>query len=304
MRCAATLLGICAGAVSLAACREPVLPAAGAAIAACPRDARPDDGGRCVCDPGDVPLLGGCVPAPVADGYCGPVAKATVSGACVFAVCTLDEAVDVDAGCMPLLALRNGPSSCGPGWSLVAEDRRRVCVPVDAACPRGTRAQGAVCAHAHGCPPGSLPDASACRPVVLRGGAHGGPLVDLAAWSALVLGVDGGPASADLCRPLEAHPLALGWAPGGETTLRLRIALSAPDDDLTRLSAEVNTRASTRGPAASGGSPSVPLPVAALADRAVASLLEPLRGLGGEATTPRVDVEVTCHVGGNGGANQ
>jgi hypothetical protein len=294
MRCASGRLGIGSALAVFVACRDPAPRAVDAPFAACPRDAHPDDGGRCACDPGDVPLLGACVPAAVVDGYCGPPGKGTPRGACVFPVCAADETVDVDAGCTPLLALLSGgPPSCASGMSLVVEDRRRVCIPADAACPRGAHAEGAVCAYPPGCPPGSLPTAGTCRPVVLRG-PHGVPLVDLGAWVALVLGVDGGAGSAELCRPLEAHPLTVDRPPGQAIALRVRVTLSAPDDDVTRLSAEV----STQGPTASR--PTLSPAVATLADRAVASLIEPLRGLGGETTATRVDVEVRCQLGGSG----
>jgi hypothetical protein len=124
-------------------------------------------------------------------------------------------------------------------------------------------------------------------------GARGVPLIDLGAWVALVLGVDGGPASSDLCRPLEARPRALGLPPGGVLALRLHIMLSVPDDDITRLSAEV----SMQGLAATGATPTPAF--AALVDRSVASLIEPLRGLGGETTAPRVDVNLLCQLRGS-----
>jgi hypothetical protein len=76
----------------------------------------------------------------------------------------------------------------------------------------------------------------------------------------------------------------------------VHVTLSAPDNDVTRLSAEV----SVQGPTASG--PALLPAVAALADRAVASLIEPLRGLGGETTATRVDVEVRCQLSGSGGS--
>jgi hypothetical protein len=125
------------------------------------------------------------------------------------------------------------------------------------------------------------------------GGSHGVPLVDLGAWVALVLGVDGGPGSSDLCRPLDARPRALGLPPGGELALRLHITLSAPDDDITRLSAEV----SAQGVAAAGAT--LPPAFAALVERSVTSLIEPLRGLGGETSATRVDVDVMCPLRGS-----
>ncbi|HEY5242456.1 MAG TPA: hypothetical protein VIJ22_13345 [Polyangiaceae bacterium] len=267
-------------------------PAAAASpLAACPRDARPDASGRCVCDPGDVPVLGACVPPPVADAYCGPASRATASGACVFPTCAADEAVDVGAGCVPLgTLLHGGPRSCGEAATLAIEGRRSVCIPADAACPRGTHAAGAACVHLPQCPPGTLTETGGtCRPVVLRG-AGGSRLVDLGAWAALVLGADGGPASADLCRPLQARPATLEVGPADRLPLRLGIALSAPGNDVTRVSADVNVTSP-------GAAHPPPPAAAALAEAAVAALLEPLRGLGGETTSTRVDVEVRCVLG-------
>jgi hypothetical protein len=282
--------GLSAALLSTAACTTPPPRVAGAPLLVCPRDARPDASGRCACDPGDLPVLGACVPPPVADGYCGAPARATATGACVFPVCTGSDAVDVDAGCIPLGGLfHGGPRSCGLAASLVIEDRRSVCIPADAACPRGTHADGIACVHRPACPPGTLPIAGACHPVVLRG-EGGARLVDLAAWATLVLGVDGGPGSADLCRPLQARPLAWELGPTDRLPLRLRIALSAPGNDVTRVTADVRATSPGAGHALPPGG-------AALAERAVASLLEPLRGLGGETTATRVEVEVRCDVG-------
>jgi len=218
------------------------------------------------------------------------VARATASGACVFPACDASDAVDVDAGCIPLgTLLHGGPRTCAAGFSLVLEDRRSVCVPADAACPRGTHADGVACAHAPACPPGTLPAAGACRPIVLEGEA-GSRLVDLAAWATLALGVDGGPGSADLCRPLQAHPLAWELAPGDGLPVHVRVVLSAPGNDVSRVSADVRTT----NP---GGGHAPPPGAVTLAEHTVASLVEPLRGLGGETTATRVEVEVRCDVG-------
>jgi hypothetical protein len=202
----------------------------------------------------------------------------------------VSDAVDVDSGCIPLGGLlHGGPRSCGACSSLVLEDRRSVCIPVDAACPRGTHADGVACVSPLACPPGTLFTDGACRPVVLRGegSAH---LVDLGAWAAIVLGLDGGPGSPDLCRPLQARPLAWELAPTDRLALRLRITLSAPANDVTRVSAEVRvTSPGAAHPLPPGG--------ATLAEQAVAGLVEPLRGLGGETTATRVVVEVRCNVG-------
>jgi hypothetical protein len=292
MRGAAAPLALSAALAAVGACHAPAPRLAGGLDAACPRDARPDAAGRCACDPGDVPVLGACVPPPVADRYCGPAARAATNGACVYPSCDATDAVDIDDGCTPLIGLlRGGPSACPPGASLVVEERRAVCISADAACPRGTRASGTACVHPPACPPGTLATARACRPVVLRGpGEDGATLVDLGAWAAVVLGVDGGPASSDLCRPLQSRPLAWGLGPGDVLPLTLHVVLSAPDADVTRIGAEV--RAST--PLA--GRP-LPPGAANLAEVAVSTLLEPLRGLGGQASAARVEVEVRCDLG-------
>lgn len=229
-------------------------------------------------------MLGACVPPSVADGYCGPIARATATGGCAFPACGTDEAVDVDRGCIPLPSLHTGgPRACGKDAALVVEDSRLACVPADAACPAGTHAAGSACVHSPDCPPGTLFAAGSCQPIVQRG-VHGAPRVELPAWTVLVFGVDGGPGSPELCRPLQSHPFALGLTPGDELTVRLHVALSVPDDDITRVSAQVTASSPhTLTPAAS-----------TLAEQAVARLLEPLRGLGGEASTSRVDVSVEC----------
>jgi hypothetical protein len=268
---------------------------AGAACAgACPRDARVDASGRCACNAGDTLVLGACVPPPVADGYCGPAARATGDrGTCAFPQCASTQVVDVDTGCVSLASLAHGgPSDCGLGGAIVVAGRRAVCVSPDAACPPGTRASpgtpgGGACEHPPSCPAGSLASGGACRPVVMRG-AGGRRAVDLGAWSALVLGVDGGPGTPDLCRPLQLHPADLGVAPGETLPVALRVALDAPGQDV----AAVHARVEVRG----GGVRALPPAATALADRSLRALVELLRGLGGQATTSSVGVEVRCLV--------
>jgi hypothetical protein len=269
---------------------------------ACPRDATVDANGRCACNRGEVLVLGACVPPPVADGYCGPAARATGDrDTCAFPVCASTQVVDVDTGCVSLASLaRGGPTDCGPG-AIVVAGRRAVCVAPDAACPPGTRAMRTAgtadgkntegtCEHPASCPPGALPAGGVCRPVVLRGagGTGGERVVDLGAWTALVLGVDGGPGTADLCRPLQLHPAELGVAPGESLAVTLRIALEAPGQDVAAVHARVDARGGgTRGLA----------PLAwTLADRGLRALVELLRGLGGQTTTASVGVEVRCLV--------
>jgi hypothetical protein len=262
--------------------------------AACPRDASVDASGRCACDAGDVPVLGACVLPHVADAYCGRAARARGAAegyACAFPVCSSGEVDDVDAGCIDLSSVsRGGAKSCARG-ALVVEAGRFICVPTDAACPPGSRATASgICVHPPSCPPGSLEAGGACRPVVLRGWRRGAtvPVVDLGAWAALVLGTDGGPGAADLCRPLQVHPLEMGLAPGESVEIALRIALRVPDQDVAAAYSQVTATQVASHP--------LPPSASALAERAVAALLEPLRGLGGEASASTLGVEVRCVV--------
>jgi hypothetical protein len=134
------------------------------------------------------------------------------------------------------------------------------------------------------------------------------------------LGVDGGPGTDDLCRPLLQHPDVLGPQPvpapakgpddegsdaggvappgapreeggageaGVTAAVELLIWLTAPDQDIARIHARVE-RVETRGGTRSGTGSS------RLVTEAVESLLEPLRGLGGEANAAEAKVEVRC----------
>jgi hypothetical protein len=119
-------------------------------------------------------------------------------------------------------------------------------------------------------------------------------VVDLGAWAALVLGVDGGPGTSDLCRPLQLHPFEVGLAPGESVELRLVLALRVPDQDVSAVHADVSL---TARPLAGAGPRQTNLGVSsALAERALGALLEPLRGLGGEASASALEVEVRCVV--------
>jgi hypothetical protein len=194
-------------------------------------------------------------------------------------------------------------------------------------------AGGQACARPPTCPPGTLAEAHAgqgarvwngCRPIV-TGGAAGrggeGPRVDVGAWAALAWGIDGGIASEELCRPLAQRPAAFGVAPGQRLTLHIALRLEIPDQDLTRARASVRVSGSgveTREPGAdadagsdagsdagagSGASAAtatvnriLPPGAEVVVESAVAGLVEPLRSLGGHASSAAVEVEVRCDV--------
>jgi hypothetical protein len=314
----------CFGATGVgAACREREVCLGSACSAACPRNSSPGADGRCVCEAADVLVLGACVPPTAADAYCGPAAKVRSSdGRCAFPVCRESEVVDVDTGCSGVGALWRGGRACAAGLPIV-EGGRFACVPGDAACPPGTHAvspspsvsatgqrpPGAdrpkpagptegrertqtptSCEYALACPAGSLPAEGGCRPIVSRG-ARSATVVDVGAWAALVLGFDGGRGSSDLCRRLQAHPSALDLSPGESSTVAIRVVLSFPGQDISAAYSTTTIRAN--GADGAGGLP----PAAAdLAARATGALVELLRGLGGQASSSRVEVEVRCTI--------
>jgi hypothetical protein len=111
--------------------------------------------------------------------------------------------------------------------------------------------------------------------------------VDLGTFLALAVGRDGGAASPDLCRPLALRALLFGVAAEHLHGIKLRLTVTAPDQDLTRL--VVATQAY-------GDSRSLGLSVGLENDlrAAAATLLEPLRGVGGEASAAETTLEIAC----------
>jgi hypothetical protein len=274
------------GAISACVAPAPASPAAG--LPACPRDAAPDASGRCACAPGHAIVLGACVEPAVQAAYCGPAAVEGTAGACTFRPCAAGEALDTGGACKAIPeVLRTGPPCTAPATLIVTDDGRTACVPADAACPRGTVARGASCAAPVACPPGALPAGGECRPVVTAG-PHGHPVVDVAAWATLVLGPSGGPGSSELCRPLQARPGAFGLVPGETVVLSLAVHLAAPDQDVSRVYATVSPRVPAGRALGQAGLDA--------ARSAVTSLVEPLRGLGGEASSAAVEAEVRCTI--------
>jgi hypothetical protein len=233
-------------------------------------------------------VLGACVPPAVADAYCVAPARATAGGVCAPPPCGADEAVDVEDGCVPTAGIAHGAHGCDAKSALLVENRRAGCVPPDAACPRGTTAVAGACASPPSCPPGALPapGGAGCRSVVAQN-PRGTSVIDVGAWAATVLGRDGGDGADELCRPLAARPAAFGLASGGSMLLRLEIRLTFPDEEIAGVRSSV--RVAPAGTA---------LPAAAenLVQRAVGSLVEPLRSLGGEASATAVEVGVRCKV--------
>ncbi|MDP9036582.1 MAG: hypothetical protein M3O50_17405, partial [Myxococcota bacterium] len=139
-----------------------------------------------------------------------------------------------------------------------------------------------------------------CRPVVVAGDGRA-PRVDVGSWAAIVLGADGGAGSEDLCRPLALRPAAFGLQPGSAVDVHLRISLIIPDQDIARVRAELRTvDVTATGPSRSPKDTSAKRTLTPAAEdvvtRAIAPLVEALRGLGGESSAAAVDLSVRCSV--------
>ena len=87
------------------------------------------------------------------------------------------------------------------------------------------------------------------------------------------------------------RPAVFGVNPGQTLAVGIHLTLTIPDQDLARLHAAVTGLAS--------GARQLSLATKAareVIDTAVATLLEPLRSLGGESSAAAVDISVTCEV--------
>jgi hypothetical protein len=77
----------------------------------------------------------------------------------------------------------------------------------------------------------------------------------------------------------------------------VRVAFELPDDDISRVSARVSEGSLPQAPAGRVPQPWLP-PAAEVVESAVAELLEPLRGLGGESSCAALETIVLCEVHG------
>jgi hypothetical protein len=278
--------------------------------ATCPRDSERDSSGRCACAAGTFLVLGACVPAPVGDAFCGPAAILDANG-CAFRPCGPEEQLDLVTGrCAGRRTVKDARVTAGQGcgtsaWPIVAGGQIE-CAPADATCPRGARRSDAnTCTRPPRCPPGTVADvadlgdagaAGACRLVVTAGGHLDDRRVDVGAWMAVVLGVDGGRGSREVCQPLQQRAMALGLERGEALEVGVAVSLVVPDQDVPRLHADVRIELHPAG--GPGGVRPPPAGVQELVSDDVSTLLEALRGLGGESSAAAIDLHVSCVIGG------
>jgi hypothetical protein len=120
-------------------------------------------------------------------------------------------------------------------------------------------------------------------------GAGDRPLVDVGAWTALALGIDGGPGSTVLCQPLSQRPALFGVEPDRPVRVNIRVTMTLPDQDVSELRTEIV--------ASDGRGQSLSLAADAVVVEEATTLLELLRSLGGESSAATVGVNVRCDIG-------
>ncbi len=156
---------------------------------------------------------------------------------------------------------------------------------------------GRVCAGPPRCPPGTIAGAvaeavagylrPACWPVVAS--TPRGPVVDVGVWTSSSIGLDGGRGADWLCRPLAQRPGAFGVAAEQSLEVLVHVALSVPDQDLTRARAVASALDASSGLGLSSAANEV-------VQAAVDTLVTALRALGGEANAAAASVAVRCTV--------
>jgi hypothetical protein len=252
---------------------------------------------RCACAGQDIPVLGACLGTREADTFCGTGAQA-FADSCAFLPCTDGDVIDLVTGkCTPRAFVR-GTLSCSPAAEPVVESGHAACIAAEDACPRGTTMSDRdrrACAGPPRCPPGTIAGAEAsaghlrpaCWPVVAS--TPRGPIVDLGVWTTSSIGLDGGRGADWLCRPLAQRPGAFGVAAGQSVEVLVQVALSVPDQDVSRARAVSEARDAASGLALSSAANEV-------VQTGVDTLVTALRGLGGEANAAAASVAVRCTV--------
>jgi hypothetical protein len=304
---------VCAAAVAVglamaceSACRGASTPplVGGAGPLVCPHDAEVA-GGVCRCAPGLRVLDGACVGPRELDAYCGGGGSSAAGpGTCRPIRCASTDAIDLATHtCAPASAARavlartrpvpdDLALGCREARALVLNGDDVACLPHEDLCPRDTAWTGAdaECAPLAACAPGEIRTDAGCEGVVTRE-SGGSAVVDVGRWSRAMLGVDGGEASARLCRSVGEHVVELDVGPGGARALLVEVGLTFSNNDVTQVEARVETfDAASHQPVVGAGA--VP------AQRAIEALLVPLRALGGVADAASATVRVTCIVRG------
>ncbi len=258
--------------------RSAVAPLTCAALA-CPLGSRPSATGRCACDSGLFPLLGGCVSQDVGAGVCAPAARFR-AGACDVRACAAEQAIDLETGaCLPQASvdaasrvhLEPGEHArCHDPAATLAVSGSAYCVPGLA------QALGAEMR----CAAGEVLDEIDGRCVRIVRPDRTSYRVDVANWARVVLGTDGGRGSQRLCNALQLA--------GGDAAYAARVEVAVelvmPDNDVASAAVSVTPTFGNN-----------PRGLAVTRVRgAVARLVEPLRSIGGSAEATAVSLHFAC----------
>jgi len=221
-------------------------------------------------------VLGACVSPAIAAQICGAASFATLDGCAARETCEPGRARDLTTGeCLPRREVRALASSLG---ILVNADETLVC-PGGGELATGNIEEAAPrlgCLpppdpRPRACPGGSIADASGtCLRFVEA------ERIDVVRWLHAAVGADGGAAAPPLCAALRRSVGALAVA--GIADVRVEVALSFPDNDVSRVTARV------RG----SGARTVEL------EQVVAPMVEALRSAGGTASQTAISTAVAC----------
>jgi hypothetical protein len=249
------------------------------AALACPLGSRPSATGRCACDSGLFPLLGGCVSQDVGAGVCAPAAHLR-AGACDVRGCAAEQAIDLETGaCVPQASvdaasrvhLEPGEHArCHDPASTLAVLGSAYCVPRLAF----LLGAGARCAA------GEVLDEIDGRCVRIVRPDRASYRVDVANWARLVLGTDGGRGSPRLCSAVQLA--------GGDAAYAARVEVAVelvmPDNDVASAAVSI-TPTFANNPRGLG---------VTSVRGAIARLVEPLRSIGGSAEATVVSLRFAC----------
>lgn len=260
---------------------------------------------RCRCLPGRVLVGGHCLSPRVADAYCGPGYHWENAGCAPNQVCRPGDELDHATGlCIAReqvnqvasnMGINVGPGQklgCPAGQKLVIDGQSAACVPLEQTCARDETWNGQACVKAAtpACAEGSTWDAAQGRCVEFaKENPAEGLAVNVAQWSTVNYGPDGGNGAAAFCNAFAKKPWSFAVNEGSSAVVRVNVSLIFPEMAIARGAVQ------TRTAFAASGNP-VPQKAAAEVDQAARTVLAPLIEQGGRATAANVTTTVRCLV--------
>jgi len=257
---------------------------------------------RCRCLKSFIPLAGQCMTPEQANAYCG-VGHHFENGGCVLNRCAPGDELDVSTGmCTPRdrvnqVATQIGVEvgageklGCPPGQKLILDGQAAACVPLSQTCARDETWNGQACVKVTACPTGSVWDATLGQCVQFAQGSDADELtVNVQQWAAANYGPNGGAGAPAFCGMFAKKPLSFGVAEGSSAMVRVSIAMSFPDLEVTKGALQATAVFEPSGGA-------VPAKGAAEVDRAAQTVFTTLLLGGGRASSASAGTVVRCAV--------